>query len=113
MPYYLLYDEECALCVRFQAGIKERDRKDLIVPVGFTDPRIHEIVPQLSNEQLLNNFHLVAPDGRVASGGNALPELLCLLPGLRFLGLTLKVLPPARRLSDRIYRRIAARRKEG
>jgi predicted DCC family thiol-disulfide oxidoreductase YuxK len=108
--YYLLYDEDCSLCVRFQAGVKKRDKWDRIETVGFMDPRIAELAPGLSREELVNDFHLVLPDGRILSGSRAMPVLLSLLPKWNLVGWLL-FLPVARGLSDRIYLWISKRRK--
>ncbi len=111
MPYYLLYDEDCSLCVRFQAGVKKRDRNNLIEPVGFMDPRIPRIVPRMSREDLLHDFHLVLPDGKTLSGNNAMPEILLLLPSMKTAGWFLKYLPGARFVSKKIYLWVASHRK--
>ena len=111
MRYYLLYDEDCALCLRFQKAIKEMDSAGRIEPVGFHDRRIPEIVPHLKPEELVNNFHLVFPDGSVKSGSQALPDLLSLLPSLRFVGWILKTVPGTQKFSDLIYRWISKARQ--
>ncbi len=111
MPHYLLYDEGCSLCVRFQKGIKKWDRRGLIEAVGFSDPRIPQIVPKMNRDQLLNSFHLVFPDGKVLSGNRALPDLLGLLPGLKPVGWLLRCLPGVPQMGDRLYAWIARRRR--
>jgi len=75
------------------------------------DPRTREIIPQMSEELLFKSFHLVFPDGSVKSGHQAIPELLKLLPGLGWMGHTLKVVPGAGKLSERIYTWMATRRR--
>ena len=111
MPYYLLYDSDCSLCVRFQEWIQKRDTQGVVEPVPFKDPRISQIVPQMNRDQLLNSFHLVLPDGSVLSGHRAIPELLMLLPGLRTAGWILRYTPFGQKLSERVYLWIAAHRK--
>ena len=107
-PHYLLYDEGCTPCVRFKEGIISWDKGRRIEPMGMRDPRIREIVPQMPRELLFQSFHLVFPDGRVASGHQAIPEILKLLPGLGWIGYSLKFLPGAEKLSERIYAWMAA-----
>ena len=111
MGYYLLYDENCSLCVRFMQEVKRRDRRGRIVPVGFQDPRIPTLVPSMTREKLENSFHLVLPDGTVKSGPQAMPSLLGLLPGLRLVGWLLGVLPGSKGISELVYARIAAHRR--
>lgn len=111
MPYHLLYDNHCSLCVRFKEAIRQYDRKGLIEPVGFDDPRITQIVPNMTRQELENSFHLVSPDGKLLSGHHALPALLKLLPGFGLLAWILKYCLPARWLSDRVYLWLARHRK--
>ena len=108
---YLLYDDDCPLCLHFQEWVQRRDRHHIIEPVGFKDARIPKIVPQISAERLQKSFHLVMPDGKVLSGSRAMPTLLGLLPGWKIVGWLLRVLPGANIVSDRIYRWIASHRK--
>ncbi len=107
MIYYLLYDEDCSLCVKFQRGIHRFDRRNRIETMGFHDPRIKTIVPTMTQEELFGNFHLVLPDGSVKSGNRALPDLLKILPGWKWAGWLLQHLPPVQWLSDRVYLWIA------
>ncbi len=79
--------------------------------VPFKDPQIAQIVPQMSREQLLNSFHLVLPGGAVLSGHRAIPELLTLLPGFKPAGWLLRHAPFGQKLSEWVYRWIAAHRK--
>ena len=108
--YFLLYDESCSFCVRFQAEVKHRDRRNRIVPVGFEDPRIPTLVPGMTQEQLRNSFHLVLPDGRVLNGHRAMPNLLELLPGWGAAAWLLQHAPGAEWISERLYAWIASHR---
>ena len=54
-------------------------------------------------------MHLVRPDGRVYPGADAIPELLRLFPGKRWLA-PLFAIPGVLPLARRIYARIAIRR---
>lgn len=101
--FHLLFDEGCPLCVTFQQEIKRRDRRDRIVPVGFEDPRIRQLVPGMTQEQLRGSFHLILPDGRVLSGHRALPDLLRLLPGWSAAAWILRHAPGAEWISGRLY----------
>ncbi len=111
MPYYLLYDNDCSLCVRFRERIRRWDKNSRIEPVGFDDPRIPSLVPRMTRAELENSFHLVFPDGTVRSGANAFPDLLEQLPRWKWLGWFLKKMPGSARLSDWIYGKIAASRQ--
>ncbi len=110
--FYLLYDNQCPLCVGFQQRIRRWDTRHRIEPVGFDDPRIPSLVPNMTRSELENSFHLVFPDGKVLSGAKAFPDLLEQLPRWKWLGWFLKKMPGSGPLSNWIYERIAASRKK-
>lgn len=108
MIYYLLYDNECSLCVGFQQRIRSWDTDHKIEPVGFDDPRIASLVPTMTRTELENSFHLVFPDGKILSGAKAFPSLLKQLPRWRWLGRLLEIVPGSAPVSEWIYGKIAA-----
>lgn len=108
---HLIYDENCPLCIRFLDEVKRRDRVGRIEPVGFEDPRIRQLTPGMTEEQLRRSFHLVFPDGRVVSGSRAVPALLKLLPGGKVPGWLLEHLPGSAWLSEKLYAWIATHRQ--
>jgi len=102
----LIYDGECGLCSEAVALLRRWDREQVLRFVPFQDEavvaRFGIALPALAAA-----MHLVFPDGRVFAGADAVPELLRLLPGKRWLAVWFGmpgVLPLARRL----YARIAA-----
>jgi predicted DCC family thiol-disulfide oxidoreductase YuxK len=104
----VIYDGECGICQQSVDLLKRWDREHVLQYVPFQDEaavaRFHVALPALAAA-----MHLVFPDGRVFAGADAVPELLRLLPGKRWLAAWFGmpgVLPLARRL----YARIAARR---
>ena len=109
--HYLLYDQDCSLCVGFKEAVLRQDQLNQIEAVGFNDSRIPSIVPGMPEEQLKRSFHLVAPDGSVESAHQAMPKLLSLLPAWAWLGWGLKRLPGSQKLSERIYVWMAQQRK--
>jgi len=70
---------------------------------------MHPELLELSDQVLHEAMHLVLPDGRTYAGGRAVPELLALLPGWRWVS-WIPRLPGARWVTDRGYRWVAARR---
>jgi predicted DCC family thiol-disulfide oxidoreductase YuxK len=104
----LIYDGECGICQRAVAWLRHRDREHVLRFVPFQDAvavaRFGIALPALAAA-----MHLVLPDGRVYPGADAIPELLRLLPGKRWLAPLFR-LPGALPLARRIYARIAIRR---
>ena len=57
----------------------ELDRGGRYRPLALQDPRAAELLPGLSEEERMQSFHIVDPDGTVHSAGDGLAELI---PGL-------------------------------
>jgi predicted DCC family thiol-disulfide oxidoreductase YuxK len=100
----LIYDGECGLCRQAVERLTRWDREHVLRFVPFQDgPGVarFEIAPPA--------LHLVLPDGRVYAGADAVPELLRLLPGKRWLA-PLFAIPGVLPVVRRGYAWIAARR---
>jgi len=63
-------------------------------------------------DQWFESMHIVLPDGKVRSGGDAVIELMALSPKTRRQAQLARVLPPLRKKIDREYRKLASRRGE-
>jgi len=105
----LIYDGECGICQQAVALLRRWDREHVLRFVPFQDTaevaRFGIALPALAAA-----MHLVLPDRRVYPGADAIPELLRLLRGKRWLSPVFRfpgVLPLARR----IYAWIAVRRR--
>src|SRR2546427_11950672 len=97
----LIYDGECGFCQRSVDVLRRWDREHRIALVPFQD-RARVAAFNIPLPALAAAMHLVLPppDGRVLSGADAVPELLGLLPGKRWLAWGFRVpplAPPARR----------------
>ena len=106
----LIYDGECGMCRALVARLAVWDREHRIALVPFQDEaavaRFGIGLPALAAA-----MHLILPDGRVAAGADAVPELLRVLPGAkRWLRLVFAV-PGVPRLARRVYRWVAERRR--
>lgn len=77
----LLYDGNCAFCRRWIERIRRWDRRNQIELLPAAERHSHPGLPALSDAELDAAMHLVLPDGRVYSGGRAVPHLLRRLPG--------------------------------
>ena len=77
----LLYDGDCAFCRAWVDRIRRWDRRNRIEILPASERSRMSELPTLSDEAVNAAMHLVLPDGRVFSGGRAIPELLRRLPG--------------------------------
>jgi len=104
----LIYDGECGICQQAVALLRRWDREQRLVYVPFQDgariARFGIALPALAAA-----MHLVLPDGRVYAGADAVPELLRLLPGKRWLA-PLFWIPGVLPVARRIYAWTARRR---
>jgi predicted DCC family thiol-disulfide oxidoreductase YuxK len=105
----LIYDGECGLCRDTVRVVERWDRANRVRLVPFQDEgAVREYGIPLP--RLAAAMHLVFPDGRVFAGADAVPELLRLFPGKRWLASFFAV-PGVLPIARRVYRRIAERRK--
>ena len=73
------------MCKFILARVLELDRSGRYRPLALQDPRAAELLPGLTEEERMQSFHIVEPDGTVRSAGEGLAALI---PGLdRFPGL--------------------------
>ena len=105
----LLYDGRCAFCRGWVGRIERRDRGDRIELLPAADRARMPDLPPLSDAALDAEMHLVMPDGRVFSGGRAIPEIMRLLPGGRVPAL-LFLVPGVPALARAAYTWVARRR---
>lgn len=106
-PWLVLYDNDCGFC-RWSLGVVLRaDRDHLLRPVSLQSTEAQRLLSEMSPEQRMASWHLVAPDGSRWSAGAALPVLAELLPPFRPLAPALRRIP---RLDERGYRWVAEHR---
>ncbi len=105
----LIYDGECGMCRQAVELLRRWDREHVLHFVPFQDEaavaRFRIALPALAAA-----MHLILPDGRVYPGADAVPELLRLLPGKRWLAPLFRIpgVPP---IARRVYAWIAVRRR--
>ena len=103
----LIFDGECGLCQQAVALLKRWDREHILHYVPFQDAAVSRF--GIALPALAAAMHLVLPDGRVYPGADAVPELMRLLPGKRWMA-SLFGIPGVLPLARKIYARIAMRR---
>lgn len=104
----VLYDERCGLCRWSAERLRRWDRAGRLRFVALGTSEADELLPGLTAAQRRASWHLVDPEGRVVSGGAAIPPVCDLLPGGRPIAAASARFP---RLTDRAYRWVAAHRR--
>jgi len=103
----ILFDNDCGFCMWSLSKIIAWDRQDRLRPVALQNPEADGLLMGMDPERKRASWHLVAPDGRTYSGGQAVAHLARLLPG----GAPIAVLAGAvPRTTDRAYRWVARHR---
>ena len=101
------YDEDCGACRWFADHLRKLDRSHNLnfLPIQQAD---RQLLP-VPKEERLDAMHAITSDGRVYTGGDALPVIARELPAGRLLAAVAGASPA---LTDRIYRATAARRTQ-
>jgi predicted DCC family thiol-disulfide oxidoreductase YuxK len=91
------------------APLLEWDRDRCLRPVALQAGEAEQLLADLTPQQRMASWHLIAPDGVRLSGGAALPALLRLLPGGGAPAAVFARLPGA---TERGYRWVAEHRSQ-
>ena len=105
--WLVLYDGECGFCRASLGWLLRWDRRGRLEPVALQSARAADILAELSEEERMDSWHLVSPDGERWSASAAAPQLLRLLPGGR---IPARILAAAPQLTERAYRFVADHR---
>jgi predicted DCC family thiol-disulfide oxidoreductase YuxK len=103
----VLYDADCGFCRWAAAWALRQDRRDLLVAAPIQSTLGSELLADLTPEERLAAAHVVGPDGRRRSGGEAASEVLGVLDRMRVLGRLARSFP---RVSGCVYDAVAGRR---
>ena len=77
----ILFDGVCDVCNSGVSWIQMRDRAGAFAFIPFQSPEVARRWPGLDPAALARAMHVVAPDGSVRAGADALPVILARLPG--------------------------------
>jgi predicted DCC family thiol-disulfide oxidoreductase YuxK len=101
------YDEDCGACRWFADNLRKLDVSHNLnfVPIQLAD---RQLLP-VPKEERLSAMHAITSDGRVYTGGAAVPVIARELPGGAILSAVAGASPS---LTDRVYRAAAARRTQ-
>jgi predicted DCC family thiol-disulfide oxidoreductase YuxK len=105
--WLVLYDGDCGLCKWMLARILGHDRANRLRPINLKSDAAAGLLADLTPEQQLDSWHLIAPTGERYSAGAALPPLLRLLPGG---ALPAAIAAASPGLTERCYRWVAEHR---
>jgi predicted DCC family thiol-disulfide oxidoreductase YuxK len=107
--YTVLYDGNCRICSSQIELIKAHDDNGLLEILDMNSPEARARFPQVTPIMAQREMHLVAPDGTLHRGAEAVRETLLRLPNLRLLG-ELMGLPGAMALARPVYAWVARNR---
>ena len=103
----VLYDEDCGFCRWSADRLRAWDRAG---SVAFRSIRAAERAGMLDHVDPVDRYaswHVITPDGRIWSGGAAVPPLTRRLPGGRALAAIAEAFPDG---TERLYRFVARHR---
>ena len=99
------YDEDCGACRWTADHLRKLDRAHALVFVSIQ--RADSLLAAIPAGERLDAMHAITADGRVYTGGAAIPVIAAVLPGG---GLPAAVTSAWPGLTERVYRALAARR---
>ncbi|HWH43465.1 MAG TPA: DCC1-like thiol-disulfide oxidoreductase family protein [Thermoleophilaceae bacterium] len=103
----VLYDSDCGFCKWSLSLVLRLDRRRLLRPLPLDSPEARALTPALGEEERFASAHAVTADGRVGSGGAAIPLVADVLPAGAPLAALARRFPGA---AERAYRAVADRR---
>jgi glyoxylase-like metal-dependent hydrolase (beta-lactamase superfamily II)/predicted DCC family thiol-disulfide oxidoreductase YuxK len=107
--YTVLYDDQCEICQAGVAWLRLLDRRRRVECLPVDPDRLHRVSPRLDLERCLRHLHVVAADGRVLTGWDAVAALARLFPPTWIIG-ALGGVPPFLWVGRAIYGYVAANR---
>ena len=107
--HIILYDGECPMCIFQMKVLSWLDWFNTLALVPLSDPRAHQIAPQLTREDLQEAIHCVTPQGRVSRGARAIRFAGMRLPLLLPLALFMWI-PGVIQVAEVIYQRVSRNR---
>jgi predicted DCC family thiol-disulfide oxidoreductase YuxK len=108
-PYTVVYDGACKVCGRLVKLLNGWDTKGEIEVIPFQNTSVLDRFPWIPSEAYAEAMQLIGPGGRTWQGGDAIEQLLKILPFGGTLGWAFKV-PGFGELFGRFYRWFARNR---
>ncbi len=105
--FHLIYDDRCPVCLGAVDRVRKLDRMGLVELMPVSQ------IPQMrgvpNRRGLLEQVHLITPEGKIYRGADAVGILAGLFPESRYLGRFI-LLPGIRRIARVVYRFVARHR---
>lgn len=79
-PYTVVYDGACKVCGRLVKLLNAWDTKDEIEVIPFQNTSVLDRFPWIPSEAYAEAMQLIGPGGRTWQGGDAIEQLLKILP---------------------------------
>jgi len=108
-PYTVIYDGACRVCGRMVRLLRAWDAREEIEMIPFQNTTVLDRFPWIPSEAYAEAMQLVGPDGRTWQGGDAIEQLLKVLPYGGAVGWAFRI-PGFGALFGRFYRWFARNR---
>lgn len=108
-PYTVVYDGQCKVCGRLVKLLNAWDKNDELEVIPFQNTSVLDRFPWIPSEAYAEAVQLIGPGGRTWQGGEAIEQLLKILPLGGVFGWTFKI-PGFGDLFSRFYRWFARNR---
>ncbi len=105
----MIYDGDCRFCSAQVRWLKKLDWFNTLEFISLTDSRVKEIVPAISQKELLEAVYCVAKDGKISRAARCFRFLAMRIPLLVPLALLLWF-PGVIWIAEKIYEAIARNR---
>ena len=104
----ILFDSDCGFCRWSLSKLLAWDRHGRLRLVALQSEQAEDFLKGMDRERKMASWHLVAPNGRIYSGGAAVPQLARLFPAGAPIAALATAFP---RTTDRAYRWVAGHRE--
>ena len=108
-PYTVVFDGQCKVCGRLVKLLNAWDKKDEIEVIPFQNTTVLDRFPWIPPEAYAEAMQLIGPGGKTWQGGEAIEQLLKILPLGSVFGWTFRI-PGFGGLFNRFYRWFARNR---
>ena len=107
--YVIFYDGRCRFCTNSKRTVERLPSRADLAFVDIQDGLLMSRYPMVDPRAAQGQMYVLAPDGSLAGGFDAIVSLLPALPGLRALR-PLLAPEPVRKVGRRLYRWVARNR---
>jgi predicted DCC family thiol-disulfide oxidoreductase YuxK len=105
----VLYDDECGFCTWALSGLLSWDRARRLRPTALQSSVASRLLADIQPAERMASWHLISPAGVRHSGGDAVVQVLRLLPGGRGVAAVCARFP---KLTEKAYRSVAEHRSQ-